>query len=175
DDHSKVAGARLPHSLPDTGESGRQVSWFGNRCPQIQNQFTPFQHHLVGLFQSFFKNLPRRLVTTELRCGCMETQQQSLNSLKKRIVQLARDTLSLFQSLPETLVQLSGCLLQSQLIQRPNDSSRRQNAKSSEPRRLIKCRRNSKTQRCARFIPHAIIVARHHVECVAAWFQIRVK
>src|SRR5262249_2967035 len=124
-DYLKVARTTLPHSLSKFGECCWQVGQFGNRCPQIQHQFTPFEHHLVGLLQGFFKDSPHRLVFTELRRRGMETQQQTLDSLKKSVVQLARDTLSLLQSRCEMLVQPRGCLPQPEPIQRPQDSSRR--------------------------------------------------
>src|SRR5215470_15112211 len=88
--HLKVASSSLPHSLTEMSVTARQIGWFGNRHPQIQHQFTPFEHHLVRLLQGFFKNLSRRLVFTELRRRGMETQQQTLDPLKKRVVQLTR-------------------------------------------------------------------------------------
>src|SRR5215467_1535633 len=109
-DYLKLRRTTLPHSRAEVGESRRQVSWFGNCYPQIQNQLTPFEHHLIRLLQGFFKDSSRRLVFTELRCGGMETQKQTLDSLKKSVVQLARDALSFFQPCPEALVQPGGCL-----------------------------------------------------------------
>src|SRR5215510_13764166 len=121
-DHLKVRRTALPHSRAEIGESRRQVSWFGNCHPQIQNQLTPFEHHLVGLLEGFFKDSSRRLVFTELRRRRMETQQQTLDSLKKSVVQLARNTLSLFRPHREALVQPRGCLSQAQPIQCPHES-----------------------------------------------------
>src|SRR5215813_11121477 len=169
-DHLKVRRTDLLHSRAEIGESRRQVSWFGNCRAQIQNQLTPFEHHLVGLLEGFFKDSSRRLVFTEPRCRGMETQQQTLDSLKKSVVQLARDALSFFQPCSKTLVKPSGCLLQPQPIQCPHKSSRRRNTQCPEPSGLIECRRNRKIQLCSCFIPHAVIVACDHVEYVAAWF-----
>src|SRR5215472_18341102 len=105
----------------------------------------------------------------------MKTQEQTLNSLKKCVVQFARNPLSLCQSRPETLVQPDGCLPHPKPIQSPHNPTSRQNAQRPEPRCLIECRCHRKAKCCTRFIPQAIIVARDHVEGVAAGSQICVK
>src|SRR5215470_13082669 len=83
DDHLKLARSTLSHSLAQIVECGWQINLFGTRGSQIQHQFTPFEHHLVRLLQGFFKDSSRRLVFMQLGRRRMETQQQTLDSLKK--------------------------------------------------------------------------------------------
>src|SRR5215469_54213 len=175
DDHSESTRTALPHFFAKMGECRWQVILLGNRGAQVQHQFAAFDHHVIRFLQGFFKDLTRRLVFSELRCRGMESQQQALNPLKKRVVQFVRDTFSLFQSRLETLVHSSGGLSQSQPIQRPEESCRRHYAQSPEPCRLVQCRCNRKTQRGTCFIPDAIVIACNYVERVVAWLQIRIE
>src|SRR5215469_10809468 len=108
-DYLKVTRTMLPQALTKIGECRWQVILFRNRGPQIQHQFTPFEHHLVRLPQSFFKDWPRRLVLTELRRRCMKSQQQTLDSLKKSVMQVLRDSSSLVDTFFQTKFYYASC------------------------------------------------------------------
>ena len=146
-----------------------------DRRAQIVDALSPFNQHLVGSIQGIFQCLARGLLRWNLLCRGVKSKNQALNALQERVMQFARNALSLTQTLFRPRANFSGHLAHSQEVKQPQDNDKRASAESREPECLEKCRCHTKVYRCAGFIPDTVVVARRYVEAIFARLEVAVK
>src|SRR5580658_3706041 len=106
------------------------------RCPQVEHELSSFQHHAIRLLQRVLKDRARGLVALQHRRAGIEAQQQSLNTLKKGIVEITRNPRSLFESLIQSTTDLRCHLTHFDAKAEPQQSKYRRGAEHLEPHAL---------------------------------------
>jgi len=105
----------------------------------------------------------------------LETQQQSLEALQQRVVQLARDARPLTHARIERHVELAAQVSYAQEVKRPQQCHERQHTERAEPVRLPVRGCDGEIERRAFLVPDAAVVARDDAEAVGAGIEIGVE
>ena len=89
----------------------------------------------------------------------LEMQQNSMEALQQRVVQIASDAGPLADALFQAHVELPRQLPQPQLIQRPQQCQKHGRTESAEPVRLVVSREDREIQLGGALVPDAVTVA----------------
>jgi hypothetical protein len=76
------------------GECTWQVPPIGDGASQIQEKFSAFLHYIIGLLKRILEDLACGFILWQLRSRGVESQEESLYSLEKVVVKVARRFLS---------------------------------------------------------------------------------
>ena len=98
-----------------------------------------------------------------------------MKTLQQRIVQFTGYTRAFVDTLVQAYVEFLRDLVETEPIQRPEQSQKSGHARQTEPSGLVIRRRDGKFQECAGFVPHTVVVARAHAETVVAWSKIAIE
>src|SRR5262249_52610291 len=96
----------------------------------------------------------------------MEAQQQALDSLKKRVMQVPRDALPRCESLVHSSAPLASHLPDAHTTCRIAQTSEAQKADCFEPRCLIVGRRHAERQARSNFVPKSGIITSDHPKAI---------
>src|SRR5258706_15687884 len=90
-------------------------------------------------------------------------------------MQLTRDSLTLQQALLQSTLDLRTHLPDAQVDQKAQGCERRQDAKRTEPGRLVPSRCDHEIHCCVRGVQYAVFVRRSHLEAVGPRAKVRVE
>src|SRR5262249_9293177 len=105
----------------------------------------------------------------------MNLQDQSLHTLKQRVVQVSGDPLPFVE--PPLHASLNGPrdLTHAELINCCEHDKERSHTRQTKPDGLVVRRGDGKIQKCPDLVPYAAIIAGHRSEAVAARWEIRIE
>src|SRR5262245_23427199 len=105
----------------------------------------------------------------------MKPKQQTLNSLKKRVMQISGDPFPLRQSLVHASAHLFRHLLDPEKISRIDQPRDAQKADRFEPQSLSERRWDRKCKVCSGFIPDSVVVGGQHTKAIRPRWQVGVE
>jgi hypothetical protein len=104
----------------------------------------------------------------------LKAEQESLEALQQRVVQIARDAGALSDALLQACVECMRDLPQAQLIECPKQCCKSHYACRTEPVRLVPGRRDYELQRSALLVPDTAVIAGNDAEAVIARSEVSV-
>ena len=172
----RLVGARVGRELVAKGpDRDREIVTFDGRRPQALHRVPAFGDRLRRVFNRTIQFLFRlcRALRQQVRRG-LEPQQQSVEALQQRVVQLPRDARALVDAFVEASLVLTRDLANAPPIPSPHETEGRDDDERLEPPCLVIRRRDREGQRCAGLVPHTTVVACHDAEAVGARWQVRI-
>src|SRR5579859_50062 len=132
----------------------------------MANVIAPGGQDLVGAFKGGVQLGFRGLARREAVHDRLETQDQALDALQQRIVELAGDPLALGDPLLQPALYAGGQLAHAKNVERPEDQRRDGRAQEQEPAALYEGRRDREVESGAFIDPDAVAVRPDYLEAL---------